>query len=506
MMSMRSMVAMLGMMGLIAAGGCTSAKPMTKVIPQWAFYNGDLSGQRYSTLKEINRGNASALQVVCQRTLEKNTAFETGPVLVGDRMFLTTGDSTFALDARDCSVIWQVGNSSFKNDAVLVNRGVAFLDGRLFRGTTDGYVIALDAATGSTLWSEKVLRPDKGERFTMAPVAWHGKVFIGDAVSDNGIQGQVMAFDAVTGRALWRRSTIDAPSWPRGAQTGGGGVWSSFAIDERRAELFVPVSNPAPDFVPAARPGRNLYTDSVLVLDANTGRVKWFYQVTPNDEHDWDLGAAPMLFTLHGREIVAAASKDGYLYTIDRRSHSLLHRTEVTTVKNADLPLSTKYLHVCPGMTGGVEWNGPTFDRLNEQIVVGAVDWCGRYFQTPDELHGGYAPDRASNARGWINAIDARTGMLRWRYHARQPVVGGITSTAGNVVFAGDTADEFFVFDSASGRRVYERQVAGAVAGGIVTYAIAGRQYVAVATGPTLRTTFTDTGDPTITILSLPGS
>jgi alcohol dehydrogenase (cytochrome c) len=325
-MPTRVMLAILVIMGFIAVSGCTNSKPMTNLTAQWPLYNGDLTGQRYSTLKEINRNNARSLRVVCQRSLEAGMSFETGPIVSGDRMCLTTNDSTFAIDARDCSVIWHASNSKLEGDIASVNRGVAFLDGQLFRGTTDGYVLALDAATGSTLWSKKILDPAKGERLTMSPIAWHGKLFIGDAPSDNGIQGQVMAFEAATGREIWRRPTIDSNSWPRGAATGGGGIWSSFALDEKSAELFVPVSNPAPDFVPAARPGQNLYTNSVLVLDAYSGSVKWFYQVTPHDEHDWDLGAAPMFFTLGGREVVAAGAKDGYLSVIDR----LRARQEIT--------------------------------------------------------------------------------------------------------------------------------------------------------------------------------
>jgi alcohol dehydrogenase (cytochrome c) len=483
---------------------------MTNAIAQWPSYNGDPDGDRYSGLRQINRKNADSLRVMCELSLADGDSFETGPVVVGNHLFLTTNNSTFAVDARNCRMIWRTRNSTLENDIASINRGVAFLDGRLFRGTTDGHVIALDASTGSVIWNVTVLDPAKGERFTMAPIAWHGKVFIADAVSDNGIRGRVMAFEAETGTELWRRSTIDAPSWPRGAQTGGGGVWSSFALDKTTAELFVPVSNPAPDFIAAARPGNNSYTNSVLVLDANSGRVKWFYQVTPHDEHDWDLGAAPMLIRVAGRAVVVAASKDGFLYAIDRARHALMYRAALTTMSNATVRLSVKHLHVCPGDTGGVEWNGPTYDHLHDEIVVGAVDWCGTYYQTPGELEGpggflggNYEPDPASTSRGWINAVDAKTGKMRWRHHVGFPVVGGITATAGDVTFAGDTGDEFFVYESASGRLLHEQRLPGAVSGGIVTYSVADKQYVAVATGRTLRTTFSNTGDPTITILSL---
>jgi alcohol dehydrogenase (cytochrome c) len=477
----------------------------------WPLYNRDLSGDRFSPQKAVTAGNIDLLSPVCRLTVEKDASFETGPVVAGDTMVLTTGDGTFAIDARTCSQRWVSKNNRYARDSLDVNRGAALDGDRLFRGATDGSFFALDLRSGKILWSKSVLDPEKGERFTMAPIAWEGRVFVGDAVSDNGMAGRVFAFDESTGRELWSTPTINAASWPKGAQTGGGGMWSSFSLDAATGELFVPVANPAPDFDHKARPGDNLYTNSVLVLDARNGRVLWHYQVTPNDEHDWDLGAAPMLYRSGTRRLVAAGSKDGHLYAIDRNTHSLVFRTPVTAISNASVPLSSSFVHVCPGWAGGVEWNGPAFDALHHQIIVGAVDWCGRYNQTPGRLEGpmgflggGYIPDPAASARGWIVAVDAGSGVIRWKLRTGSPAVAAITPTAAGLVFAGTSGGDFLALDSASGRIVRKFRAGGPVVGGIVTYGIGGRQYIAYATGRTIRTTFAATGDAVVTILSVP--
>jgi alcohol dehydrogenase (cytochrome c) len=484
----------------------------------WPMYNKTFDGQRFSSLAQVNAGNAATLKEACRIQVAKGGSFHTGLVVVGRRMYLTNAHWTFAIDAADCRLLWKASHVPEKTEVWRTNRGVAVMDGRVFRGTGDGRLIALDAASGRQLWKMAPGVPERGEFFSSAPIASNGKVFIGTAGSDWGIRGKIFAFDAKTGKEIWRFNTIPGPgqagfdTWPSEivARIGGGGTWSSFALDEQRQELFVPVGNPAPDFSPAHRPGSNLYTNSVVVLDSNTGKLKWWYQLTPNDGHDLDLGAAPVLFrTAQGRELVALAGKDGFVHLLDRTSHRLLSRTAVTTISNAGVMPNPEGVRVCPGAYGGVEWNGPSVDVSRNLLVVGSVDWCsvfssGPVAYRPGELYSGGSYKQVPGApKGWITALDASGGKVKWRYEASAPVVAGVTATAGGVVFTGDLNGNFLVLDSYSGKLLHQYPTGGAIAGGVITYAIGGQQYIATTSGNVSRTTFGVLGFPSIVVMTL---
>ena len=278
----------------------------------------------------------------------------------------------------------------------------------------------------------------------------------------------------------------------------------------------MPVANPAPDFAPHVRPGANLYTNSVIVLDAGSGQLKWYHHFTPHDGFDWDVGAPPMLFQADsggstGR--VAVGSKDGNVYVLDRASHNVLFTTPATTISNADTVPTAQGVDVCPGPLGGVEWNGPAYSPQTKMIYVGAVDWCGHYTTTtnlppgkPGELYMGtsYAPV-TGQAKGWLTAIDANTGQVRWKFQAPEPIVAGVTPTAGGVVFNGDLDGNFYAFDAANGKVLLRYKTPGAIAGGIVTYRVRGKQYVATTSGNVSRTTFHTIGSPTLIVMALNG-
>ena len=269
----------------------------------------------------------------------------------------------------------------------------------------------------------------RSEEFTAAPIAWNGLVFIGPAGGDFGIRGRVAAFDAQTGREVWRFHTIPeggeagAETWtlPATVKHGGGGTWTSYTLDPVTRELFVPVGNPAPGYAPEKRPGANLYTNSVVVLDAATGKLKWFYQLDPNDGFDWDLGAAPMLYQDGPRQgRVALGSKDGHVYVLDRQSHKLLFKTEVTTISVRDAKPALKGTNVCPGALGGVEWNGPSYSPLLNTIYVGAVDWCFVELEGKTaRLESGLSLCRHRRGSG------RRCGQVRLDHGHRRPLGGG---------------------------------------------------------------------------------
>ena len=397
------------------------------------------------------------------------------------------------------------------------SRGVAVLDGRVFRGTGDARLLALDAATGKLLWKDVIGATRLGESATAAPLAAGGTVYMGIGGSELGARGRVMAYDAQTGRELWRFDTVPmgtekgAGTWkrPKSAKTGGGGVWGAMTLDVTTGELFVPVGNPWPDLDRAYRPGTNLFTDSMVVLDARTGALKWWYQVTPEDWQDMDLAAAPVIYRGVGvRDILAFGGKDGHVRAIDRDTHQLIFSTAVTTVDAAPAGPTPDGVRICPGYAGGVEWNGPALDTINNTLVTGSVDACfivksgtTRYSPTEASFGGTVAPD--GPVTGWLTALDSDTGEVRWRYHAEKPIIAGVTPTAGGVTLTGDLAGNFLVFDSKTGALIDKVATGGALAGGVVTYEAAGKQYVAFASGNVSRTAFGALGLPSVVVMAL---
>jgi alcohol dehydrogenase (cytochrome c) len=486
----------------------------------WPTYNNAYDGQRFSAAQSITPENVTTLKRVCEAHLGDPGAFHSGLVVIGDMLYVTTVHTTVALDPTNCAIRWRHVYQPVQEEQNPVNRGVAYLDGRIFRGTSDGRVLALDARTGQQLWVVKAGDPLNGEFFSSAPIAWKGLVFIGAAGSDQGIRGFVLALDAQSGEERWRFHTIPmgdepgAQSWekPQSAAHGGGGMWTSYTLDTTTGELFVPVGNPAPDYAPDSRPGANLYTNSLVVLDALTGKLKWYHQFTPNDGLDYDLGAAPALYTAGtGARLLAAGSKDGHLYGIDRSTHQVLFKTPVTTIENAGARPTAAGVRVCPGPLGGVEWNGPAVDPRSQTIYVGSVDFCFKvksgpsvykkgqtYFGTTQQAIGG-----ADAARGWIYAVNGHDGAVLWKYHADAPVVAGVTPTAGGVVFTGDLGGNLLALDARSGAELYKLNTGGAVAGGVVTYQTGGKQYVATTSGNISRMTFSaSAGSPKVVILT----
>ena len=520
-MSIRTCLAAAGVAAyalLLGAAMAQEASPGAS----WPTYNNSLDGQRFSSLKQITPANAAQLGEVCRVQIDGPTSFHGGLIVSEGVIYAATGRETVALDAATCALRWKFAYQPEDERCGGSSRGVALLDGRVFRGTCDGRLIALDAATGKLLWKNVIASPRLGESTPGAPLAWQGVVYMGIAGSDLGIRGRVLAFDAATGKELWRFHTIPmgnetgAETWtrPESAKTGGGGVWGAMSLDVSRGELFIPVGNPWPDLDSHIRPGTNLFTNSVVVLDARTGALKWWHQISPGDWMDLDLTAAPMLYRPSGaRDLVAIGGKDGHVTVIDRDTHKVVYRVPVTTVEPLRKPPTNQGARMCPGFAGGVEWNGPAMDWLNGALIVGAVDICFIVKLKPNAVYkpgtadwgGTVEPDGA--ATGWITSLDSESGAVRWKYHAEKPVVAGITPTAGGVTFAGDLAGNFLVFNSKTGELAHQVKVGGAMAGGVVTYEMGGRQYVAFAAGNISRNAFGDAGLPSVVVMRLnPGA
>lgn len=498
----------------------TMASAAQRPDTNWAHYNGTINGQRYSSLTQINTDNAAKLKPVCRAKVADSGAFEPGVLEINGVLYLTTANDTLAVDAHTCKILWR--NVYHPKQAIVfpVNRGVAYANGRLFRGTADSRLLAIDAKTGKTIWQEQVGDPQQSAFFSAAPLAWQGLVIIGPAGGDWGIRGHVMAFDQVSGRQVWRFNTVPTGAEP-GAETwkkrgsafrGGGATWTTYTLDAATGDLYIPVGNPAPDITPQGRPGKNLFTNAVVVLSARTGKLKWWYQLTPYDSHDQDLGAAPTLYwNSKSVPMVALASKDGHVYGVNRHTHKLVWRTAITTIKNADVVPTAKGVHVCPGPLGGTEWNGAAYDAKNAALIVPAVDWCAvlkakkQQFRIGQFYFGGSWKFN-SKGTGWLVALDPDSGKVRWRYHADAPMVAGVTPTAGGVTFTGDMDGNFLVLDSATGKLLLKSPTGASVSGGVITYRLAGTQYVALASGGAARLTFGAGGAPTIVVYALPGA
>jgi glucose dehydrogenase len=272
----------------------------------------------------------------------------------------------------------------------------------------------------------------------------------------------------------------------------------------------VPVGNPAPDYAGDGRPGNNLFSDSIVALDLDTGRLVWFAQQMPHDLHDWDTAAPPALYAIDGRRYVSVATKGGWLYLYDRDSHRLLAQREVSTHLNAEAAPTSDGVRTCPGILGGVQWFGPAFSPKNRALFVNSVEWCGKYIlKEPHYIRGSLylggqmILDPSMQASGWIRSFDAATGTPRWAVKVDTPMLAGLTATAGGVLFTGDLNGDFLVLRASSGKVLYRFNTGGAIAGGVSTYLHRGKQYVAVASGNSSRLTWGSTGAATIFVFAL---
>ncbi len=492
----------------------------------WLMPNHDYSGQRFVDLKQINRRNAAMMQPVAIYQVADTNTFHDNPLMYQGALYIATSNATMALDAATLKVKWRVDRKPKGPDGWTMNRGVALKDGKLVRGTHDGYLLAYDAADGKLLWERPVLDRKKREMgFTMAPLLFEDLILIGPAGSEGGIKGWVGAFRLEDGAPVWRFNTVPdegepgAETWKDAVarETGGGSTWAPFSLDAAQGVLYVPVSNPAPDFYTDSRLGTNLYTNSMLALDVRTGKLKWFYQAVPADFHDWDLTQVSPLFEakVNGkmRKLVTLAGKDGLLHVLDRETREHLYEVPVTTRKNVDVPLTTtEGVYACPGVLGGVQWNGPAYNPGLNMLFVNAVDWCG-VFKKAQEFRrtavrgfmgGTYTYDAPEKSRGWLTAIDAATGQVRWKYESQRPMLAAVTTTSAELIFTGELTGDFLVLDARDGKVLYRFNAGGPLNGGIITYAINGRQYVAVNSGNATGFWRAAKGSATVLLFALP--
>jgi alcohol dehydrogenase (cytochrome c) len=534
-----------------AAVAAPSPLPATASVADgdWPSYNRTLTSERYAPLAEINTKNVSRLKVLCTYDTGQYTSFESGLIVVNGALIGTTITDIFSIDPATCAENWRTRED--ESPSILsAMRGAAYLDGMLFRGSQEGRVLAYDFKTGKRIWQTTIVDDEKGEFVPGSPIAWNGLVFISNAGGyAKGGKGHMFALDAKTGKIVWEfflapktegdtargplgDSPLDTSTWgDAGKEAGfpisGGASWSSVTLDADAQELYVPVGNPSPAYAIGVREGENLFTGSVVVLDAMTGAYKRHFKLVKRDWHDWDVASAPALIrTQGGKRLLSEAPKDGFLYGIDLADNALLYRTPVTRIENADKPFSVDYdVRFCPGVAGGAEWNGAAYDPQTNLVLTGETEWCATVrLQTVEELRDtpigapwfgmetrnpfnrlgkldevrnswgswrnpfhilGRQEDARGTWAGWVYAVDADTGVWKWRLKSNYPVVGGMTPTAGGLALFGDVGGNFYALDAATGEKLWGQKIGGAIGGGVIAYNAGGGEKIAVAAGLT---------------------
>ncbi len=483
---------------------------------------------RYYPATQINSGNVAKLRPAFQFQTEVVESMETAPIVVDGVMYITTSfNHVYALDAVTGKQFWHYKQ---KLDPVTTfccgpnNRGVAIMGDRLFMGTLDAKLVSLDAKTGKLLWSTQIADPEEGYSETMAPVAVNGKILIGTNGGEYGVRGFVKAFDANDGKLLWTFYTI-----PDSGQEGvwatkdatdrdlhrdiaaektqlakggdfakklGGGVWMAPAVDRETNTVFFVAGNPSPDLYGAERPGDNLYTNSIVAIDLDTGAYKWHYQYIPHDV--WDLDAvSPVILTEalgkdgKMRKVAIHGGKTGHVYVHDRATGELIRYSEAMVPQENMWALPTpEGKRMLPGANGGVEWSPmavnpklhlayaanlhqPMTYHVDGSKYPGGKLWLGGAFKViPGEKQWGR-----------LAAVNLDTGKLAWKFDTDEPLIGGVLATAGNLVFNGEGNGLFRAFDAKTGKKLWEYQCGAGVNAPATSYVVGGRQYVAVAAG-----------------------
>lgn len=484
---------------------------------------------RYYPAAQINTTNVSRLKPAFMFQTEVLESMETAPIVVDGIMYITTSyNHVYALDATTGKEFWHYKHKMGPVTTYCCgpnNRGVAIMNDRLYMGTLDARLVSLDAKTGKVLWQTQIADPELGYSETMAPVAVNGKVLIGTNGGEYGVRGFVKAFDANDGKLLWTFYSIPDKGhegvWAVNDATGrnmlrdiaaekaqlakqggdfyktlGGGVWMAPAIDKETNTAFFVAGNPSPDLYGAERPGDNLYTNSIIAVDLNTGAYKWHYQYIAHDVWDLDAVSPVILTEAKGkdgkmRKVAIHGGKTGHIYVHDRATGELIRFSEAMVPQENMWVLPTKDgARMLPGANGGVEWSPmavnpktrlayaanlhqPMTYHVEEAKYPGGKLWLGGAFKViPSEKQWGR-----------LAAVDIDTGKMVWKVDTEQPLIGGVLATAGDLVFNGEGNGMFRAYDARNGKKLWEFQAGAGVNAPAVSYSVNGKQYVAVAAG-----------------------
>jgi PQQ-dependent dehydrogenase (methanol/ethanol family) len=525
-------------------GATTTARPMSSSLvsitqamldgaatdpKNWIHPNGSYTQTRYYPGSQINAGNVSKLKPAFVFQTAVLESMETAPIVVNGVMFLTTSfNHVYAINAVTGEEYWHYKHKMGPITTFCCgpnNRGVAIEGDRLFMGTLDAKLVALDAKTGKLLWETQIADPEKGYSETMAPAVVEGKVLIGTNGGEYGIRGFVKAFDAKDGKLLWTFYTIPEKGhegvWAENDATGrnmkrdiaaekaalakdasffqtlGGGVWMTPAIDRKTRTVFFVVGNPSPDLYGAIRPGDNLYTDSMVAIDLDKGTYKWHSQYVAHDVWDLDAVSPPILTQAKDAsgkvvDVVIHAGKTGHVYVHERETGKLIRFSEAMIPQENMWVLPTKEgARMLPGANGGVEWSPMAVNpklhmayaaNLHQPMTYhveeapypgGSKLWLGGAFKTiPTE-----------EQWGQLVAVNLDTGKVAWKHKTPQPLIGGVLATAGDIVFNGEANGWYKAYDARTGKELWKYNCGAGVNSPGTSYTVNGKQYVAIAAG-----------------------
>ena len=506
--------------------GVTSKDLEVKSIQDdWLSYNGDYTGRRYTSLSQVTPENVGHLQAQWVFHSRNAGVLEVTPVVVAGIMYVTGSNDAYAIEARTGQVLWhharQITEGLVDDASGHINRGVAVLGTRLYMETDNAHLLCLDARSGNLLWDVAYTTGNKNYGATSAPLIVKDKVLVGTSGGDDGVRGFVAAFDAITGKEAWRFWTIPGPgepgsdSWPGDLYLHGGGTtWMPGTYDPELNTIYWGTSNPSPDFEGTVRPGDDLYTDCLLALDPDTGKLKWYFQFTPHDLADYDATETPVLvdmdWTGAPRKLLIEANRNGFVYILDRTNGSFLLAKQFSLIQNwakgidehgrpirADLIPNAEGTRICPGFAGATNWFSPTYNEKTHLFYFLTLEDCSVYSAKVEKFEEGreyystgvkHRPDE--NAEKVLVAYDPIKNSFTWRV----PQVGnthsfaGVMSTVTGLVFFGDDANSFDAVDGLTGKSLWHFNMGQSPHASPMSYAVDGKQYFAIAAGNDLFT------------------
>jgi alcohol dehydrogenase (cytochrome c) len=543
---MRRRVTLIGSMLLVwsvAAGAQVTSDRLLRAAeePQnWITYSGGYASQRHSLLTQITPANVKNLELKWILPNQVFGAWQSSPIVVDGIMYVTQRpNDVLAVDAKTGRVFWQYRYNVSPDARVCCganNRGVAILGDTLYTGTLDGHLVALDKTTGRSLWDVAVGDPKQGYSITMAPLIVKDKVLVGSGGGEYGIRGFIAAFDAKSGKELWRFYTIPGPgekghdTWSGDSwKSGGASVWVTPSYDPALNLTYWGVGNPGPDFNPAQRMGDNLYTDSVVALNPDTGELKWHFQFSPHDPYDYDSVQVGVLADINWKGTPTKAllwgNRNGFFYVLDRTNGRFLSGTPFVKVNWASgidekgKPIPTPQPEgqpTWPGVQGGTNWYSPSFSPRTGLFYLSVWDGYASIFKPESSqyvpgrnfLGGGATPyagvqgapgvrvGRATPINTWTDAagsggvvaIDPQTGQKKWTFKQFDVTDSGNLSTATDLLFTGGREGYFYALDARTGAELWKASLGGQIANGPISYAVDGKQYIAVISGNSLIT------------------
>jgi len=484
----------------------------------WLTYSGTYDGHRFSSNNQVTPANVSGLRLLWERQYNTSeVTIETSPLVVDGNMFVTVPPNRVeAVDAKTGALIWAYDRDLPTHLALCCgvhNRGLAVLGSTLYFGTLDAHLVALEIRTGRQVWDVPIADHRAGYSITGAPLALKNLIIVGVAGGEFGARGFIDARDAATGKRVWRFDTIPRPgqsgaeTWAgNSAQTGGGPTWLTGSFDPSTNLIYWPTGNPSPEFDGSARPGDNLYTDSVVALDADHGTLRWYFQFSPHDVFDWD--ATEILILLDGniagkrQRLLAQANRNGFFYLLDAYTGTLLlakpfaKQTWADGIDSHGRPKvspgaqpTDKGTAIYPGVGGAVNWQSPSYSPVTGLMYVPALDRGGVFtvghtaYRQGELFTGGSFEFFTDNiSQGAVLALNPVTGEAEWEYRNSATIVGGLLSTRGGLVF-GSQDENFFALDAKTGREMWHVGTGGSITAAPVTFLCDGKQFVTVAAG-----------------------